>query len=163
MEENRITIRINLEQREFEVQGDANYIDQKFGKDIQEYISLIKGQKQEKLKESIPKGNLTNDLPTNEGGTPSELPDSFGEYLNKFPKGLTSVDKLLIACYFVQSTSKDKSFTVSDASDLLIEQGVKLSNASAFNKSNKNTGKIFILSGKNFRVSESGVDHIKSL
>jgi len=161
MEENRITIRINLEQREFEVQGDASYIDQKFGKDIREYIDLIKGKKTEKPAESIP--NISHDLPKTESVNLSELPDSFGEYLNKFPKGLSSVDKLLIACYFVQSRSKEKSFTVSDASDLLIEQGVKLSNASAFNKSNKNTGKIFTLSGKNFRVSESGVDHIKSL
>src|SRR4051812_38227646 len=114
MEENRITIRINLEQREFEVQGDASYIDQKFGKDIQDYISLIKGQKPEKLKESPSNNNGRNDLPKNDEVNASELPDSFGEYLNKFPKGLSSVDKLLIACYFVQSKSKDKSFIVSD-------------------------------------------------
>jgi len=163
MENNRISVRINLEKREFEVRGDAKYIEQRFGQYIDEYIGIIKDQQREEptrgqqAKETATSSDAVTEAPA------SQIPETFGEYLNKFPKGISNVDKLLIASYFVQSHSKDKSFTVMEASNLLLEQGIKLSNASAFNNSSLSSKRVFKVTGKNFRVSESGVEHIKNL
>ena len=65
--------------------------------------------------------------------------------------------------YFVQSKNPEKVFTLKEASDLLLDQGVKLSNPNAFNKANSETKRIFKLSGKNFRVSDIGVEYINGL
>ncbi|MDB4919502.1 hypothetical protein [Mucilaginibacter sp.] len=163
MENNQIKIRINLETREFEVHGEAKYINETFGTYISEYLDIIKGPQKTKnasnndlLKNTEP---LNNDKVSND----SALPDSFGEYLNRFPRTLSNVDKLLVSSFYVQSHNNGNFFTIPEASNLLIDQGVKLSNANAFNKSNESTKRIFKLSGKNFRVSDSGIQYIKTL
>jgi hypothetical protein len=163
MENNQIKIRINLETREFEVQGDAKYINDHFGDYITEYMSLIKGSQKAGNKSNAPSSILTEPSLINKEAESESLPDSFGEYFNKFPRTLSNVDKLLVSSFYLQSTHNGNFFTIPDASNLLIDQGVKLSNANAFNKANETTKRIFKLSGKNFRVSESGAQYIKTL
>lgn len=166
MEKNLVKIRINLDSREFEVEGDANYINDRFGEDIDEYLALIKQQKNVQSIPSFKAPLSTTDALKVESGQPDKntyMPDSFGEYFNRFAKSLSIVDKLLVTSYFVQSKNPEKVFTLKEASDLLLDQGVKLSNPNAFNKANSETKRIFKLSGKNFRVSDIGVEYINGL
>lgn len=165
MEENYISIRINLESREVEIKGNTEHIEKTYGSFLYECMEIIKNHpvkaSDKPFPASAPESIKTSSQVEKEGL--SSVPDSFGEYLSGFPKGLNNVDKLLLASNYLQSRSSQKSFTVSDASALLIEQGVKLSNAGAFNKANFETKKIFKLTGKEYRVSETGMDYIKSL
>lgn len=159
MENNQIKIRINLETREFEVEGDAKYINEAFGSYIYDYLDGIKGSKRSKS----PADDVNKKTTTKEENVGDSLPDSFGEYLNRFPRTLKDVDRLLIAGFYTQMKSSANYFTIPEASNFLIDQGIKLSNASAFNKANETTKRIFKLSGKNFRVSDSGIQYIKTL
>jgi hypothetical protein len=151
-----VRIRINLTTREFEIDAEPDFLFEKFGDRIFEYLDLLKSNKttvgDKNTVEEITKTIITN----------IDLPDSFGEYYNKFPKNLNNVDKLLISAYYIQSTNENKSFVVKDASDLLIDQGVKLTNANAFNTANLSTKRVFKLSGKNFKVSDIGKEYIKN-
>jgi len=165
MDSKNIKIRVNLNTREFEVEGDQEAVFKNFGDLLKDYLDLIKHQptKQNDLDKrgkpsSVSQTNNLNDDVENEISA-----DSFGEFYNKFSKTLSNVDKLLIASYFVQSKSDNKSFTVKEANDLLVEQGIKLSNPNAFNKSNSDTKRVFKLSGKNYRVSDNGIESIKSI
>jgi hypothetical protein len=161
----QIKIRINLNSREFEVQGEQEIIFKNFGELIKEYLDSIK-------KEPIIKN--VSEEPHNKGVKPATnyqsteganepLPDNFGEFYHKFPKTLSNVDKLLVACLFVQANSEGKYYTLKEANDLLIQQGVKLSNANAFNAANNETKRIFKISSKNYKVSDIGVEYIKSM
>ena len=105
METNEITIRINLELREFEVRGDAKYIEQRFWPYIAEYLEVIKSSSKTNNNESLKQTERQESVNTT---SVSDFPDSFGEYLNRFPKGLSNVDKLLIASYYVQSKNENK-------------------------------------------------------
>jgi hypothetical protein len=169
MEKNQMRLRINLESREFEVEGDTSYIDDRFGKDIDEYTSLIKQQRKAQAvqpTETAKPLDVMNISPTYDLShfeKKSLVPASFGEYFSRFAKGISIVDKLLLSCYFVQSTNTEKVFTLKEAADLLIDQGVKLSNPNAFNKANTETKRVFKLSGKNYKVSEIGIAYINEL
>jgi hypothetical protein len=106
--------------------------------------------------------NITESQVVNENSI-DQIPDNFGELYHKLPKTLSNVDKLLVAGFFVQKKSESNSFTIKDANDLLIHQGVKLSNPNAFNQSNSGTKRVFKLTGKNYRVSDTGIEAVKSM
>lgn len=161
MSETNIKIRINLSAREFEVDGDSEYIEQVFGDKIKSYLDIIS---------NVPVSTETNRRDSDTVKTIKDTPhdkdntfDSFGEYYSHFKRDIGIVDKLLIACYYVQMNSPSKSFELPEASSLLLDQGVKLSNPNAFNKSNISTKKVFKMSGKEYRVSDIGVEYINSL
>jgi hypothetical protein len=166
METQQMKIRISLTTREVEFDGDLALIKENFGEHIEDYLKAIK---KEVASTSTEKKHYSHhpepkiDVAPPSYDTSFVIPDNFGEFYSKFPKGLSNVDKMLLASYFVQNSSEGKCFTVKEASDLLIEQGVSLSNPGVFNKHNISSKRIFKLSGKNFRVSDTGVDYIKSL
>jgi hypothetical protein len=165
MEKTQMKIRISLATREVEFEGDLGLIKENFGDYIKDYLEAVKKsgplpsiEKKEKIDHTASKQQVT---------TPSilsnQIPDNFGEFYSKFPKGISNVDKMLLASFFLQSSSEGKCFTVKEASDLLIDQGVSLSNAGVFNKHNINSKRVFKLTGKAFRVSDTGVEYIKNL
>jgi len=165
MDNKTIKVRVNLNQREFEVEGEQGIIFENFGNMLKDYLDIIKTQPTHKV-EQLKKYNnspIIEESSASERGQSLGIPDSFGEFYNRFPKSLSNVDKLLAACYYIQSISEQKQFTVKEANDMLLEQGVKLSNSNAFNKANSDTKRVFKLSGKFYRVSDLGVDSIKSL
>lgn len=167
METQQMKIRISLTTREVEFDGDLALIKENFGEHIEDYLKAIK---KEVASPPIGKKHISHhspdpkiDIKAPSHDISGAVPDNFGEFYSKFPKSLSNVDKMLLASYFVQNSSEGKCFTVKEASDLLIEQGVSLSNPGVFNKHNISSKRIFKLSGKNFRVSDTGVEYIKSL
>lgn len=167
METSKLKVRVNLNTREFEVEGDNDVILKNFGEVLKEYLDEI---------QKTPKSNTantgnsstkvvkeTNNSEEKTESSISTVPDNFGEFYHRFPKNLSNVDKLLVACYFIQESSEGKVFTLKEANEILIQQGVKLSNTNAFNTANISTKRVFkIGAGKNYRVSDSGVEAIKS-
>lgn len=161
--EDKARIRINLNSREIEIEGPEQFIE-KYDAIINSYLEHMSNAPE---KATVLGGKNSADTQT-DGDTPQDQNryepkyQSFGEFYSKIPKSAKDVDKILAAGYFVQNSSNDGAFSTKDASKLLIEQHVKLSNASAFMKSNLETRKAFKHEGK-YKVSEQGIEYLKKL
>jgi hypothetical protein len=164
MESKQMKIRISLITREVEFEGDLQLIKENFGEYIEEYLKALKKDppKNSQSKQTASSHEYASKSPGSNFDS-STIPDNFGEFYSRYPKSLSNVDKILLASYYIQNATDGKSFTVKDAEDILVEQGVSLSNAGVFNKSNISTKRVFKLSGKNFRISDIGVEYIKTL
>ena len=166
MEEKK-KIRINLNSREVEIEGSEDFVS-KYDETINSFLEKIYLEDGNK---NHPKVNNSTDYTVTKIEKSSEENDesndinddaSFGELYNKLPNSAKDVDKMLLAGYFVQSSSEDKIFSTRAASGLLLEQGVKLTNPSASMKSNMSTKKVFKHKG-HYRISETGISYIKGL
>ncbi len=103
---------------------------------------------------------------TNEQRQPeitSDLPEVFGEYYTTYRSDVTDVDKVLVAAAFVQAKESDRSFTTKAANQLLIDQNVRVANASENVRRLMQTKRVFVLSGGKYRVSEAGFEHLRTL
>lgn len=156
-------VRISYGTREFEAEGSEAFVLSQLGNLATLMEILASGDSI-----SDDDGNVeqaagdTTEAPSNTGSS-SSLPDSFGEYLNQFKKGLNQDDQMLVAGYFVQCNSSDNAYSTKEANELLKEQGVKVGNPSQAVSVSKVSKKVFALQKGRFRVSRPGVDHINSL
>lgn len=87
--------------------------------------------------------------------------EPFGEVLHSL-SSKSGTDQILLAGLYVGKGRDDGTFSTVEAHQRLIEQGIKLSNASQSMKNNLNAKRVFKV-GKGFKVSKQGVDHLKSL
>lgn len=149
--------RINLTTREIEIEGSEMFVKEQLEK-FQDFIDAYRNSSAV-LDEPMNKGGLINPPSYVSGG----LPATFGEYFHGFPNTITQKDQILIAGYFVQKKSTDNSFTTESANSLLVDLGVKLSNASDSVGKNKVSKYIFPVTKGFFRVSKLGEDYINSL
>jgi hypothetical protein len=92
-----------------------------------------------------------------------QLPDVFGAFYSEFRSDVTDVDKVLIAGAFVQGKDAERAFTTKAANQLLLDQNVKVTNASENVRRLTQTKRVFVVSGGKFRVSASGFVHLESL
>ena len=91
------------------------------------------------------------------------LPDVFGEFYSEFRSDVTDVDKVLIAGAFVQNKEPDRTFSTKAANQFLLDQNIKVANASENVRRLTQTKRAFVVSDGKFRVSASGMAHLKSL
>lgn len=164
MEPAKTRIRINLSTREAEWEGSETFIE-KYDNLINDFLDKIKEPS------LVPATPIYPQRPSDQAQTSSRspepnipvgLPDSFGEYYTSFPRNITVSEKMLIAAFYVQQRSSDGLFTIKEASDLLNEQNVHISNPNAFITSLAKTGKLYKNSGK-YKVSEKGIEAIEAI
>ena len=93
----------------------------------------------------------------------ADLPGLFGEFYSEFRSDITDVDKVLIAGAFVQAKEADRSFTTKAANQLLIDQNIKVTNASENVRRLTQMKKVFVVSAGRFRVSTAGFEHLNLL
>ena len=134
MSASNLRIRIRFTDREFEIEGSESTVEKWFEK-LSGSLGTAKGGLRTQLQLSPGDGN--GSTPPSDEVTDQQRP--FGEYLHTFTDGITDVDRVLIAGNFVQEGDPDRSFTTRAASDLLKEQGIKLSNPSASLKRNQDS------------------------
>lgn len=149
-----VRIRINLNQRELEIEGPepfvANYTEQ--------LTSLLR-----QLIDPINSQNAVIQSPSESATVEVEdSSSSFGELYHLMPRTLTDVDRILLAGYFVQRNSSTGSFTTSEVNTLLTEHGVRVSNASECVRRNISTKRVFNIKGK-YRVSQHGEEYVRQL
>jgi hypothetical protein len=149
----RAKLRINLAQREFEVEGSESFVrayaerlDQLLGWLTQQTAAVANGA-------SIPA------RPEGDGPT---APGTFGELLQRLPRTATDVDRMLVAGYFAQQSGADSGFATGEANHLLTEQGVKVGNPSQCVKQNLLAKRVFKHQGR-YRVSQIGLDYLRQL
>lgn len=144
-------IRVSLSSGELEVEGDEGFINQ--------YQSTL-----EMLLERLASAKAAAPKPPAGDGSAEDpgLSGSFGEVLHGLPKTATGVDQILLAGRYAQTSSAENTFATSDANNLLVEQGIKLSNASQALKNNLTAKRVFKVANR-YRVSKAGDDHLASL
>ena len=164
--ENKAKIRINLNSREFEIEGSEEFVNSHATK-IESFLELLKvtpitplPPKQD-LVTSTSVVNTVAQLPTTNGT--EAIPETFGEFYHNMPKTSKEIDKILVAGYYAQKTSSDNSFSTNDASKLLLEQGIKLSNPAMFITRNEKAKNLIKLSKGKFRISKTGNEYIQQL
>lgn len=160
--ENKAKIRINLNSREFEIEGSEEFINSHSVK-IDNFLELLKNSPIPAIVEQPIISNQVANTNKPIAQSNSEMPDNFGEYYHQIPKTAKDSDKMLIAGHFAQQISSENSFGTKDATTLLLDQGVKLSNPSMFLTQNVKTKYIIKLTKGKFRVSKSGTEHIQKL
>lgn len=147
----RTRLRINLSQREFEVEGSEAFV-RSFAERIEELLAAIDMDEPPPAAPSSPRpaeGNPTL--------------GSFGEFLLRLPSSSTDVDKMLAAGFYMQATSVDDAFGTSEANRRLIEQGLKLGNPSQCVKQSLLAKRVFQVSKGRYRVSQPGRGHLRQL
>ena len=147
-------LRINLSQREFEVEGSEEFV-RSFADRIGELLDLLDVG-------GLPVAVNETEAPAAAAASPETL-GSFGEFLLRLPSSATDVDKMLAAGYFVQVGSADDAFTTADANRRLTEQGIKLGNPSQCVKQSLLAKRVFMLNKGRYRVSQQGRAHLRQL
>jgi hypothetical protein len=155
MSETCIKIRANRNTGELEVEGPAELVDEWWTKIWPEMGSG--GAASATTQITRPH----HSRPSVAGNGP--VPDVFGEFFHEFRSDVSDVDKMLIAGAFVQEKDPDHTFTTKAANQLLLDQNTKLTNASECVRRLIVTKRAFVVSGRRFRVSASGVEHLESL
>jgi hypothetical protein len=153
--EERARLRINLTQREFEVEGSETFV-RTYASRFETLLKRFDGE-DETAPEPDPPPPLQG---VTVAGPPS--PRSFGELLHHLPRAASDVDRILVAGHYVQARSNDRSFSTGEANALLTEQGVKLGNPSQCVKQNVIAKRVFKHQGR-YRVSQTGVDHLRQI
>jgi hypothetical protein len=166
--ENKAKIRINLNLREFEIEGSEAFINSHSAK-IESFLEILKTAptvvvepKANHSEKDTSETKTAKTTPANTGNS-DNVPETFGEYYHEMPKKSRDADKILLAGHFIQSKSDDKLFTTREASAALIEQGVKLSNSAVFVGQCEKAKHIIKISKGKFRVSKTGLEYIEQL
>jgi hypothetical protein len=95
--------------------------------------------------------------------TGGQSPELFGEFYTEFRSGITDVDRVLIAAAFVQGREQERTFSTKAANQVLLDQNIKVANASESVRRLSQTKRVFVVSDGKFRVSSSGFEHLQSL
>jgi hypothetical protein len=151
-------IRISLSAGELEVNGTQEFVAQ-YENAIR---SLIGRLENEPIRPAV-----SSPDPTTGSGSRSASPQpdekrEFGEVLHALPSNASGPDRILVAGSYAQLASGDNTFSTGEANQLLLGQGVKLSNASQALKNAIAAKRVFKVGGR-YRVSKIGEEHLKTL
>lgn len=167
--------KINLKIGEIEVsiEGPSDFVSAQYDKiheNLKSYVDLTQEVVKKTLShdQNVLKSPETDATINGSNENPAELPESFGEWLSRIPKGTSDTDKALLAGYFTQISVEGKVFKVRDVTKTLKDHGVKLSNPSnLIGLATKGKKYIFQFSkdGKqvNYRFSRDGEEYIRGL
>lgn len=140
-------IRINLAQRELEVEGSEAFV-RSFGPRLERMLELL----------------VSGDGPVAAAAkSPASRLGSFGEYLHHLPATATDVDRMLAAGFYVQEHSPDRTFATAEASRRLSEHGIKIGNPSQCVRQSLMAKRVFIVERGRYRVSQTGRQHLRQL
>lgn len=151
MQENHARVRLLMGSNEIELEGTEEFVRSMFEEIRTELSSGSHGE-----------GSETSDLGGESGVQHKSFPASFGEYLLGFELE-KDTDRILVAARYAQHTAEDNAFTTNEVNELLVDQGVKVSNASQSVKQNVTSKRVFKLSKGKYRVSNNGESHIQEL
>jgi hypothetical protein len=150
-------IRINLSLGELEIEGTEAFVSQ-YADSIEAIVERLRS---EAISPPAKLPPLASDAGTIRPSTTASSDEPFGEILHALASK-SGTDQILLSGYYVAKDSAEGTFSTSDAHQLLIEQGVKLSNASQSMKNNLTSKRVFKV-GNRFKVARTGLDHLKAL
>lgn len=155
-------IRISLTAGELEIEGSESFVSQ-----YEESIAaMVERLREEGVVAVAPQQPAPVGVgATNLGGETAPIPtaadEPFGEVLHSLSTK-SGTDQILLAGHYVAKNTADGTFSTAEAHKLLIEQGVKLSNASQSLKNNLTAKRAFKV-GSRFKISKAGIDYLNTL
>ena len=150
-------LRINLAQREFEVEGSEAFV-QGFAERIEELLNQLENAAPLAAAPALP----ASQGEARQAGNGASF-GSFGEYIMQLPSSSTDVDKMLAAGFYMQQQSADDAFSTADANKRLTEQGIKLGNPSQCVKQSLIAKRVFMITKGRYRVSQPGRAYLRQL
>jgi hypothetical protein len=158
--EEKAKVKINMNSGEFEIEGSESFVKEY----MSQFESLLNSlaQRPSIVAPFSPSNGSLEPMKTIEAGDAKVLPDSFGEFFVKIPKSATGTDQFLAAAYFVQRRNSNDCYETAEVNKILVQQGIKLANASQSNKNNLDAKRSFAVSSGKFRISQQGLDYLKS-
>lgn len=87
----------------------------------------------------------------------------FATLLKKLPEKASDVDRLLVAGYYVATTSGDRTFATRDANSLLAAAGAKILNAAQAAKANVTAKRLLKVDRGRFQLTDDGLEYAKKL
>lgn len=151
-------VRISLSTGDLEVEGTEDFVRQ-YSDSISTLISQLEELPIQRV--SPPAEAVGSSTPATATASGPEQRE-FGEVLHSLPGSASGADRILIAGSYAQLGSGDNTFSTGEANQLLLGQGVKLSNPSQALKNAIASKRVFKV-GKRYRVSKTGEEHLKSL
>jgi hypothetical protein len=151
-------IRVSLTTGELEIEGTEAFVSQ-YAESIDAVLERLRADGV-----VAPAGAAAPSSASSTGGSLPPVPvdvEPFGEVLHSL-SSKSGTDQILLAGYYVGNSVADGTFSTNEAHARLIEQGVKLSNASQSMKNNLSSKRVFKV-GTRFKIAKTGVDHLKSL
>ncbi|MEO1018245.1 MAG: hypothetical protein AAFY56_11200 [Pseudomonadota bacterium] len=150
--ERHTRIRINLSQREFEIEGSEDFV-RGYQSRIDAFFEAI-----DATRPSPPPDTPGETVPAAQ----SDL-GAFGEYIQRLPSSATDVDRMLAAGYFVQRESADDAFATAEANRRLAEYGIKIGNPSQCVKQSLMAKRLFMVQRNRYRVSQFGRVYLRQI
>ena len=157
MVEQQTRLRINLAQRELEIEGSEAFV-RGFTNRIEELLDQL-----ESAATAAPPTAPASPEPRGPESAASSALGTFGEYIMRLPSSSTDVDKMLAAGFYMQQQSADDAFGTADANRRLTEQGIKLGNPSQCVKQSLMAKRVFMISKGRYRVSQPGRAYLRQL
>jgi len=145
-------IRVSINLGELEIEGTQEYV---------ETFRVVVDALIDRLGAGANTRNTGSSLQV-KSGSAIEHDTEFPEALLSLPSSVTGGDQLLVASWFVQRSSSDNTYSTAEANKLLVDQGVKLANASQSNTNALKAKRVFKV-GKRFRLSSKGDDYVRAL
>ncbi|MFZ5733328.1 MAG: hypothetical protein ACOY4O_11365 [Pseudomonadota bacterium] len=155
MAETRLKVRVNRSTGELEIEGPSQVVAEWWEKLWPEV------RQQEALAPTLLQEGGAR-VPAN-AKSASQMPEIFGEFFTEFRSDITDVDKVLVAAAFIQARDTERLFTTKAANQALIDQNIKVANASENIRRLIHTKRAFVVSDGKYRVSASGLEHLNSL
>lgn len=151
-------VRISLTAGDLEVEGTEDFV-QQYADSIRTLLDRLEGLPVQPVG---PPGQAIGDGASAATMGSAAEQREFGEVLHSLPKDASGPDRILLAGSYAQLASSDNTFSTGEANQLLLGQGVKLSNPSQALKNAIAAKRVFKV-GKRYRVSKAGEEHLKSI
>ncbi|MFO1075181.1 MAG: hypothetical protein U1E17_21305 [Geminicoccaceae bacterium] len=157
-------LRINLAQREFEVEGSEAFV-RSFADRIEALLDQLEEAASQPMPAPAPLPVAAAAAPRvdSRGGEDASVLGSFGEFILQLPSSATDVDKMLASGFYVQLQAADDAFGTADANKRLTEQGIKLGNPSQCVKQSLMAKRVFQVTKGRYRVSQQGRSYLRQL
>ncbi len=171
--EHTARVKIVLPGGEFEVEGSEAFVNS-YADTIASLSDILKNAPMHSSASESKESNLNSGkqfaifdpeapAPPPPDAVPLASPDSFGELYYKAPKSTSKSDVVLLASFFVQSHNGEGTFTTREVNKLLRDHGIDMTNTAHFNKLNQDYKKVFKMRQGQYKVSEEGVEHLRSI
>jgi hypothetical protein len=153
MSSDRIKVRANRSTGELEIEGPAQLVEAWWTRLSSELTAHPNN-----VRDSIPSNRQVQHVEAN-----GRLPELFGEFFGEFQTNITDLDKVLVAAAYVQGRDAEHSFTTKSANQLLLDQNIKVANASENVRRLTQSKRVFVVSDGKYRVSANGFEHLNTL
>lgn len=119
-------VKINIASGEIEFEGSEEFVERR----LEALPSLLESLKLKVAPAAPAQPPLNPAVHAPNEQNKSNVPDTFGEWMHRFPSDISDQDAVLLTSIYVQRQSEANEFKTAEVNKMLMEHGVKVSNTS---------------------------------